>query len=167
MTCNLRHPMGLLHPVPRVNRLNTMCCRALQCVAVCSNVLKYEYLYTLCWQTEYNALQCVAACCSVHVCKNLYTLCSQTEYTVLHRVTVCCSVCICENLYNLCTIIWSAVERRGSVVTHTMGSCPRMTQSHHVTYTKELSDIAWYIWRSYVHVWRSHVSHVRNTYVHV
>ena len=105
--------MGLLHPVPRVNRLNTMCCRALQCVAACSNVLQYEYLYIPYWQTEYNALQCVAACCSEHVCKNLYTLCSQTEYTVLHRVTVCCSVYLwksIESVYHYLKCRWTQRE---------------------------------------------------------
>jgi len=42
-TCNVRHPMGLRHPVS--------VCGVLQCVAVCCSVL-----------------QCVAVCCSVLQC---------------------------------------------------------------------------------------------------
>jgi len=50
MTCNLRHPMGLRHPVLCI--LHLICTFVLQCVAVCVAVCC-------------SVLQCVAVCCSV------------------------------------------------------------------------------------------------------
>jgi len=111
MTCNLRHPMGLRHPVvlsiririhtilydvlhqcPRPcicivcwyvasGKLSNRCCSVLQCAAVCCSALQ-------CVAVRCSALQCVAVRC--FVLQYVAVCCS-----VLQCVAVCCSVLQC------------------------------------------------------------------------
>ena len=130
MTCNLRQPMDLRHPVlwlinlfvPQLLLLlYQMCCNLLKCVAV-------------------RALQCVGACCSV-----------------LQRAVVCCSVLQCvwhtathirsvmpQTLRNQCTVCYSVLRcdtaTHCNTLQHTATHCN--TRQHTATHCNTL-HVCW------------------------
>ena len=103
MTCNLRHPTSLDHPVARwakiwllkpvgiecrMSSAKEQCCSVLQCGAMCCSVLQ-------CVAVCCSVLQCVAVCCSVLQCVAECLVERKMSYAkrvMLLCVAVCCSM---------------------------------------------------------------------------
>jgi len=131
-----------------------VCCRMLQCAAVCCSVLPYV---AVCCRI----LQCAAVCCSVlpyvAVCCRMLQ-CVAVCCSVLPYVEVCCSalqcVSICCRMFPL--FPWVTVHAR----------CTHRTPTHHKTSCARVAQ-RWFVYTIQGYFWREqpyNLGHILRTH---